>query len=643
MIANKIWHNFQVLNKITIRGRFIAATVGIFFTLVLIGLLAYFLTRKTFHFNSLAFKLRKIQVQNYEAIISYKSFMMKELDNTNFFSTKQSDFIDTFQYKINQTNQIIEDINLSESIDDIFSPINEISSLNHKRSLLFDNIVKMVLERGFTDVGAEGRMREKIHFIEKIIMDSLSNNELKVMLLSLRRNEKDFFLRKDEKYISKVDELVKKLKIRINEEIENINKIHSDKLNKLLDDYLFLFKEIIERDRETGVYKNEGIDLLINNINAKISSLAEQIYNLIETKRDASSDKSILYISLIAVFFALILGFILYVLSLQILQNIKFVMEYAGVLSKGLIPNELSTQGNDEITAMISSLNQLGYNIRTASHFANELSNENFELPYSAASPDDILGNALIRLRNQLKEAKTQSDKNREIEQYRLWSSNGQAKFLEIMRKYNNNLSVLAQNINSELVNYLGANQGALYLIKNQDDTPYIEATSTFAYNKEKLEKAHLEIDEGLIGRCIFEKSTVYLADIPNSYLKITSGLGGANPRYLLIVPLKYENEVLGALELASFRPFEKPIIEFVEILSFNIAVGILNVKRNLQTNELLEKSIEQSEALQAQEEELRQNLEELQTTQEEMEKKEVKLKKIIKELENQDRMDLNQ
>ena len=61
---------------------------------------------------------------------------------------------------------------------------------------------------------------------------------------------------------------------------------------------------------------------------------------------------------------------------------------------------------------------------------------------------------------------------------------------------------------------------------------------------------------------------------IPQNYMEITSGLGGANPGCLLIVPLKLENDVLGVIEIASLNVFDKieisstdfnPIIELLQ------------------------------------------------------------------------------
>jgi chromosome segregation ATPase len=86
---------------------------------------------------------------------------------------------------------------------------------------------------------------------------------------------------------------------------------------------------------------------------------------------------------------------------------------------------------------------------------------------------------------------------------------------------------------------------------------------------------------------------------------------------------MKIEEQVLGVIELASFKNFEKHEIEFCEKIAETFASTLSGVKVNERTRQLLEQSQEQSEEMRAQEEEMRQNMEEMQATQEEMARKE--------------------
>ena len=108
--------------------------------------------------------------------------------------------------------------------------------------------------------------------------------------------------------------------------------------------------------------------------------------------------------------------------------------------------------------------------------------------------------------------------------------------------------------------------------------------------------------------------------------------MGEATPNALLVVPLKYNDSVVGVLELASFSNFEAPKKMFVEKIAESTATAIFSLTINENTEKLLQEMREQTESLRAQEEEMRQNIEELQATQEKTENigEELKQSKVL-------------
>jgi len=145
---------------------------------------------------------------------------------------------------------------------------------------------------------------------------------------------------------------------------------------------------------------------------------------------------------------------------------------------------------------------------------------------------------------------------------------------------------------------------------------------AAYAYEKRKYMEKSIHKGEGLIGEVFQEGEMVYMTEVPDDYVHITSGLGDANPKSILLVPLKLNEEIYGVVELASFTKFEPYKIEFVERLGESIASTFAAVKTTKQTQTLLKESIQLSEQMKAQEEEMRQNLEELVATQEEAQRK---------------------
>ncbi|MFN8436474.1 MAG: GAF domain-containing protein [Cytophagales bacterium] len=212
-------------------------------------------------------------------------------------------------------------------------------------------------------------------------------------------------------------------------------------------------------------------------------------------------------------------------------------------------------------------------------------------------------------------------EKSRIEDQKRDWSNNGLAKFSDLLRNTQHDIQETYEQIISQLTQYMQMNQGALFILEEENGHNFLELKSCYAYDRKKYSEARIEIGEGLLGQCYLEKEVIYLTEVPNGYTTITSGLGSATPSVLLLVPLKINEEVFGVLEMASFYAIEEYQIEFVQKLAVSIASSISNIKINTKTKHLLQDSISQREVLQNQEEEMRQNLEELSATQEEMQR----------------------
>ncbi|NJM94542.1 MAG: GAF domain-containing protein [Cytophagales bacterium] len=240
----------------------------------------------------------------------------------------------------------------------------------------------------------------------------------------------------------------------------------------------------------------------------------------------------------------------------------------------------------------------------------------------------------------QMKDNLAQLQTAQEEEKVRNWASNGLAKFSSILRTYDN-LEGLYDNIIGNLVKYLEVNQGALYVLNDEDPRDsHLELVGCYAYGRKKFIEKRIEMGQGLVGQAVLEREHIYMTSIPEDYIHITSGLGEALPRALLLVPMMVNEEVLGVIELASFRPFAPYQIEFIQTLGETIAGTLQSVKMNEKTKILLKETREQAEQMRSQEEEMRQNMEELQATQEELQRKEneyleriAELKKQVKEL----------
>jgi PAS domain S-box-containing protein len=371
------------------------------------------------------------------------------------------------------------------------------------------------------------------------------------------------------------------------------------------------------------VDENGEVIVLTDKILLKLNTLTEKMRNTTEQMNTEMKDsfqalqQLILWLALSLVFSVILIGVITtraLVAPTNYLKNIILQM------GKGILPKERIKEGQDEIGEMSGALNILVSSLKRISEFALKIGEGNFQSQFEPQSKQDVLGNSLILMRNNLKEASEAEEKRKKEDSHRSWAAQGLAKFSEILRQNNDNMQEFSFAIISNLVKYLGITTGGFYIINDEsiEDT-YIELTACVAYNRKKYLQKRIEIGVTLVGQCVQERETIYLTDIPGDYIKITSGLGVDNPKSLLLIPLKVNEDVFGVVELASFEPFEQYQIEFIEKLSESIASTISSVKISVNTAKLLAESREKSERLAQQEEEVRQNIEEMMATQDEM------------------------
>jgi hypothetical protein len=233
-----------------------------------------------------------------------------------------------------------------------------------------------------------------------------------------------------------------------------------------------------------------------------------------------------------------------------------------------------------------------------------------------SVSADDFNHPQLQQLVKSLKE---RIIKQRDEDERAKWVAEGHARFGEILR-LNGDLKTLSDELLKTLVKYLNLNQGSVFIYEETDGNDGVLVLySCYAYDRKKYLTKTIPPGEGLVGQCFIEKETTILKEIPMGYIKITSGLGEATPKFLLIIPIKTDQQIEGAMELAGFSELEDFQINFIEKICEAFASVIRSVKVGEETRRLLTETQSQTEQLRSQEEEIRQNMEEMQATQEDL------------------------
>lgn len=265
--------------------------------------------------------------------------------------------------------------------------------------------------------------------------------------------------------------------------------------------------------------------------------------------------------------------------------------------------------------------------VEKLSGFIEAISSGNYAIDFESGDRDE-LNIKLAAMRDKLR-------KNAEEDKQRNWASAGLAQAGEILRAHTSSQE-LFDNIIKFVVKYTRSNQGGLFILNEEENEKTLDLVACYAFERKKFLTKKIDVGQGLIGQCFLEQERIHLTRIPEEYVNITSGLGGANPNTLLLMPLKANETVYGVLELATFSAYQEFEIEWIARLAESIASTVASVRTNESTRLLLERTQQQAEEMKSQEEEMRQNMEELSATQEEMSRKEREYIARIKELEEQ-------
>ncbi len=259
--------------------------------------------------------------------------------------------------------------------------------------------------------------------------------------------------------------------------------------------------------------------------------------------------------------------------------------------------------------------------------FAQQIGKGNYTTNLNISSNNDILGQSLLLMRNNLLD-------NFQKESEQSWIAEGK-EIISNLLQLHNNIDELSDEVLKSLINYIKVVQGALYLY--DEDKKLLRNMATYAYNRKKFINQEFKVGYGLIGECAHEMDYIYRTEIPEDYATITSGiLGDQKPQSILITPLITDEKLQGVIEFASIeKEIPELTINFLKELGEIIARTIFNLKINKRTEQLLHESQQMTVELQENEEQLRQNAEEMRATQEELRKSNDQLESKIQEVEN--------
>jgi signal transduction histidine kinase/CheY-like chemotaxis protein/HAMP domain-containing protein len=194
--------------------------------------------------------------------------------------------------------------------------------------------------------------------------------------------------------------------------------------------------------------------------------------------------------------------------------------------------------------------------------------------------------------------------------------------------------ATVAEVIINELVPLVGAQHGTFFIAEDGGGATRLRLIAGYGLRADIEAPSQYRLGQSLIGQVAKTKKPVVVTDAPGDYVKISSGLGEAPPVNLIVLPIVFEDQILGVIEASSFSPFTRLHQDFLEQLMETIGVNVSTIIANSRTETLLSESQRLAAELQARSGELQARQEELQRSNAELEEKAAQLASKNRDIE---------
>jgi HAMP domain-containing protein/signal transduction histidine kinase/DNA-binding response OmpR family regulator len=191
------------------------------------------------------------------------------------------------------------------------------------------------------------------------------------------------------------------------------------------------------------------------------------------------------------------------------------------------------------------------------------------------------------------------------------WLKTNLARFTNMLQGQRD-LTTVGRMLLSELAPLVGAQHGVIYQAHGDGASGGLRLLSAYADDVANGYSEQLQLGEGLIGQCARDARPMFITDIPQNVVPISSGLFRSPPRNAIVLPVSFEGQVKAVIELASVGAFTDLQMSFLDQLTTSIGIVLNSIEATMQTEGLLKQSQQLATELQVQQRELQQTNEQL-------------------------------
>lgn len=227
--------------------------------------------------------LHKVTIKVKEVNSLEKDFISYEAINPEFYATDESIYITKHKEMLRQLNTELAYLQTNKRFtsDDISVQIDSVTNVLEVHEKTFDSLVYYIKLRGFKDYGLEGEMRTLIHKLE----DKVYKTD-PVKVLTIRRYEKDYIIRKETVYAQKVRQYIIALQSEIGSQPITPETLIAE---ETLQNYFNTFLALVKTDEKIGFHNNSGLRRELGSISNRISKRIQLIDKKVLKKAESAN------------------------------------------------------------------------------------------------------------------------------------------------------------------------------------------------------------------------------------------------------------------------------------------------------------------------------------------------------------------
>ena len=392
------------MKNITIKFKLTSLAVLVGIVLFITAGLSFSEMKEIQHINQLSLHTKNIEKLMLEMRKSEKDFMLRSTSDKAYYQTKKSKYITKFDklleevYNLNDVllnDGLIKDLKLQKELSDIktnFKTYNE----------GFKALVVAKTERGYKDFGLIGNLRKAVYGINEHFKEI---KYLEVIVLHIRKNEKDYLLRKDLKYQIQLQENVDKLKKLIKKDRKLKKNVKAELLEEL-DIYSNAFLAIINIDKKIGFTEKDGLQKEFRAAAHEVEPSVSKLVSILLAESERTFQNSITMGVSIITIFILVLSLIMFFIISSIRKSLTDAQEIVKAVAEGDFSKNIELKQNDEIGQLQKDIAKMLDKLRFSVFIAKSVSEGDLmvlkksNLKNFGGELDDALKNMVDKLNN---------------------------------------------------------------------------------------------------------------------------------------------------------------------------------------------------------------------------------------------------